>query len=58
MRPAGIAIVTCNAVFTVLFLGLAVASTWPLTGWGYALLLGGAMYTAVIGGVQYVGLTR
>lgn len=58
VRPGGIAIIAANALFTVFFLGLAVAELWPLTGWGYALLIGGALYTAVIGSVQYAGLRR
>lgn len=58
VRPGGVAIVVANALFTVLFLGLAAAGVWPLTGWGYALLIGGGVYTAVIGAVQYAGLRR
>lgn len=58
VRPGGIAIVIANALFTVLFLGLAAAGVWPLTAWGYALLIGGGVYTAVIGAVQYAGLRR
>lgn len=58
VRPGAIATITANALFTVGFLGLAVAGVWPLTGWGYALLFGGALYTAVIGGAQYTGLRR
>ena len=53
-----VAIIVANALFTVLFLGLAAASGWPLTSWGYALLIAGAGYTAVIGAVQYAGLRR
>jgi hypothetical protein len=58
VKPGGIAIVIANALFTVFFWGLAVASGWPLTPWGYALLIGGGLYTAVIGAVQYAGLRR
>lgn len=58
VRPGGVAIVVANALFTVLFLGLAGAGVWPLTPWGYALLIGGGLYTAVIGAVQYIGLRR
>lgn len=58
VRPGGVAIVVANALFTVLFLGLAAASGWPLTSWGYALLIAGAGYTAVISAVQYAGLRR
>jgi hypothetical protein len=58
VRPGGVAIVIANALFTVLFWGLAVAGVWPLTAWGYALLIGGGLYTAVIGTVQYIGLRR
>lgn len=58
VRPGGVAIVIANGLFTVFFLGLAVADVWALTPWGYALLFGGALYTAVIGTVQYVGLRR
>jgi hypothetical protein len=58
VRPGGVAIVVANALFTVFFAGLAAAGVWPLTVWGYALLIGGAAYTAVIGTVQYMGLRR
>lgn len=58
VRPGAIATITANALFTVGFVGLAEAGIWPLTTWGYALLFGGALYTAVIGSVQYAGLRR
>ncbi|GAA2437493.1 hypothetical protein [Mycolicibacterium llatzerense] len=58
IRPGGIATISANALYTVGSAGLAVAGVWPLTGWGYVLLFGGAAYTAVIGGVQYIGLRR
>lgn len=58
VRPGAIATITANALFTVGFVGAEVAGIWPLTGWGVALLLGGALYTAVIGTVQYIGLRR
>jgi hypothetical protein len=58
VRPGAIGTITANALFTVGFVGLAEAGVWPLTTWGYALLLGGALYTAVIGSVQYAGLRR
>lgn len=58
VRPGGIAIVIANALFTVLSWGLAVAGVWPLTSWGYALLIASGVYTAAIGTVQYVGLRR
>ena len=57
-RPGGIATIAMNAMFTVGFVAAEVSGIWPLTGWGVALLLGGAAYTAVIGTVQYVGLRR
>ncbi|MEN4476828.1 hypothetical protein [Mycolicibacterium cosmeticum] len=56
VRPGAIATITANALFTVGFVAAEVAGIWPLTGWGVALLLGGALYTAVIGSVQYAGL--
>jgi hypothetical protein len=40
------------------FVAAEAAGVWPLTTWGVALLLGGALYTAVIGTVQFVGLRR
>lgn len=58
VRPGGIATIAMNAMFTVGFVAAEVSGIWPLTGWGVALLLGGAAYTAVIGTVQYVGLRR
>jgi hypothetical protein len=58
VRPGGIATITANALFTVGFVAAAVAGIWPLTGWGVSLLLGGALYTAAIGSVQYAGLRR
>ncbi|WP_349270972.1 hypothetical protein MPNTM1_02605 [Mycolicibacterium parafortuitum] len=58
VRPGAIATIAANALFTVGFVGAEVAGIWPLTGWGVGLLLGGALYTAVIGAVQYVGLRR
>ncbi|QNJ92220.1 hypothetical protein HZU40_29320 [Mycolicibacterium fluoranthenivorans] len=58
VRPGAIATITANALFTVGFVGLAEAGIWPLSTWGYALLFGGALYTAVIGSVQYTGLRR
>ena len=58
VRPGAIATITANALFTVGFVGAEVAGIWPLTGWGVGLLLGGALYTAAIGTVQYVGLRR
>lgn len=58
VRPGAIATITANALFTVGFVAAEVSGIWPLTGWGVALLLGGALYTAVIGTVQYVGLRR
>jgi hypothetical protein len=58
VRPGAIATITANALFTVGFVAAEVAGVWPLTGWGVALLLGGALYTAVIGTVQYIGLRR
>ncbi|MCV7255572.1 hypothetical protein QN239_08815 [Mycolicibacterium sp. Y3] len=58
VRPGAIATITANALFTVGFVGLAEAGIWPLSTWGYALLFGGALYTAVIGSVQYAGLRR
>ncbi|MCT7657256.1 hypothetical protein [Mycobacterium deserti] len=58
VRPGGIATIAANAAFTVFFVAEAVVGIWPLTGWGVALLLGGALYTAVIGAVQYIGLRR
>ncbi|MDX1870517.1 hypothetical protein SBI67_00140 [Mycolicibacterium sp. 120266] len=54
--PGAIATITANALFTVGFIAVEVAGIWPLTGWGVALLLGGALYTLVIGSVQYAGL--
>jgi hypothetical protein len=58
VRPGAIATITANALFTVGFVAAEAAGIWPLTGWGVALLLGGALYTAVIGTVQYIGLRR
>ena len=58
VRPGAIATIAANALFTIGFVAAEVAGVWPLTGWGVALLLGGALYTAVIGTVQYVGLRR
>lgn len=58
VRPGGIATIAANGLFTVGFVGAEVSGIWPLTGWGMALLLGGAFYTAVIGTVQYIGLRR
>ncbi len=58
VRPGAVATIAANALFTVGFVAAEVAGVWPLTGWGVALLLGGALYTAVIGTVQYVGLRR
>lgn len=58
VRPGGVAIVIANALFTVMCWGLAAAGVWPLTPWGYALLIASGVYTAVIGAVQYVGLRR
>jgi len=58
VRPGAIATITMNALFTVGFVAAEVSGIWPLTGWGVALLLGGALYTAVIGAVQYIGLRR
>jgi hypothetical protein len=58
VRPGAIATIAANALFTVGFVGAEVAGIWPLTGWGVALLLGGAAYTAAIGTVQYIGLRR
>ena len=58
VRPGAIATITMNALFTVGFVAAEVSGMWPLTGWGVALLLGGALYTAVIGAVQYIGLRR
>ncbi len=58
VRPGAIATITANALFTVGFVGLAEAGIWPLSTWGYALLFGGALYTAVIGSMQYAGLRR
>lgn len=57
-RPGGIATIAANAAFTVFFAAEAILGVWPLTGWGVAILLGGALYTAVIGAVQYLGLRR
>lgn len=58
VRPGGIATIAANALCTAGFTAAVFAGVWPLTGWGVALLLGGAAYTAVIGAVQYVGLRR
>lgn len=58
VRPGGVAIVVANVLFTVSLPALAAAGVWPLTALGYALLIGGAAYTAVIGAVQYAGLRR
>ncbi|MGB8402893.1 MAG: hypothetical protein WCE30_02335 [Mycobacterium sp.] len=58
IRPGAIATITANALYTVGSVGLAEAGVWPLTGWGYVLVLGGAAYTAVIGSVQFIGLRR
>ncbi|MBI3227145.1 MAG: hypothetical protein HYZ39_19025 [Mycolicibacterium cosmeticum] len=58
VRPGAIGTIAANALFTVGFVGLAEAGIWPLTTWGYVLLFGGALYTAVIGAVQYAGLRR
>jgi hypothetical protein len=58
VRPGAIATITANALFTVFFIAEAALRTWPLTGWGVALLLAGGLYTAVIGTVQYIGLRR
>lgn len=58
VRPGAIATITANALFTIGFVAAEVSGIWPLTGWGVALLLGGALYTAVIGAVQYIGLCR
>jgi len=58
VRPGAIATITANALFTVGFVAAEAAGIWPLTAWGIALLLGGALYTAVIGTVQYIGLRR
>ena len=58
VRPGAIGTIAANVLFTVGFVGLAEAGIWPLTTWGYVLLFGGALYTAVIGAVQYAGLRR
>ncbi|MGP4056816.1 hypothetical protein ACTWP6_18680 [Mycobacterium sp. 4D054] len=58
VRPGAIATITANALFTVGFTATAFADLWPVTGWGMAMLLGGAAYTAVIGAVQYAGLRQ
>ena len=58
VKPGAIATITMNALFTIGFVAAEVSGIWPLTTWGVALFLGGALYTAVIGGVQYVGLRR
>jgi hypothetical protein len=58
VRPGAIGTIAANALFTVGFVALAEAGIWPLTTWGYVLLFGGALYTAVIGVVQYTGLRR
>ena len=58
VRPGAIATITMNALFTIGFVAAEVSGIWPLTGWGVALLLGGAAYTAVIGTVQFIGLRR
>lgn len=58
VRPGAVATITANALFTIGFVAAEVSGIWPLTGWGVALLLGGAAYTAAIGAVQYVGLRR
>ncbi|MCV7058462.1 hypothetical protein [Mycolicibacterium gilvum] len=58
VRPGALATIAMNALFTIGFVGAEVAGVWPLTGWGIGVLLGGGLYTAVIGAVQYVGLRR
>ena len=58
VRPSGMAIIAANAAFTVGLVAVATAGVWPLTGWGEVMLFGGALYTAVIGAVQYAGLRR
>jgi len=58
VRPGGVATIAANALFTIGFVGAEMSGIWPLTGWGVALLLGGALYTAAIGTVQYLGLRR
>ena len=58
VRPGAIATIVANALFTVGFVAAEAAGIWPLTSWGVALLLGGALYTAAIGTVQFVGLRR
>jgi hypothetical protein len=58
VRPGGIATIAANALSTVCFVAAEASGIWPLTGWGTTLLLGGALYTAVIGAVQYMGLRR
>ncbi|MDG4666026.1 hypothetical protein [Mycobacterium sp. 236(2023)] len=58
VKPGGIATIAMNALFTVGFVAAEASGIWPLTTWGIALFLGGALYTAVIGTVQYIGLRR
>jgi hypothetical protein len=58
VRTGAIATITANALFTVGFVTAEAGEIWPLTKWGVALLLGGALYTAVIGAVQFAGLRR
>lgn len=58
VRPGAIATITANALCTVGFTAVTFADLWPLTGWGIAILLGGAAYTAVFGAVQYAGLRQ
>ncbi|HEX7322807.1 MAG TPA: hypothetical protein VF299_07715 [Mycobacterium sp.] len=58
LRRAGIAVIVANAVCTVAAVAVVEAAVLPLTGLGVAAFLAGAVYTAVFGSLQYLGLRR
>ncbi|OBA94951.1 hypothetical protein A5662_19115 [Mycobacteriaceae bacterium 1482268.1] len=58
VRTAGLVIAAINAATTVGMVGLAVAGLAPVTSAPGQMALAIGIYTAVIGGVQYLGVRR
>jgi hypothetical protein len=58
LRRAGIGVVIANVVFTLAAVAVVAADWLPLTAVGVAVMLASGAYTALFGGLQYLGVRR
>jgi hypothetical protein len=58
LRHAGIGVAVANIVYTLVAIAVVAADSLPLTAIGVSATLASALYTAVFGYLQYLGVRR